>query len=138
LHIELLNDAQDALHQELLAGLRAYNAAHLGPANAKPLAVAARDAQGRLRGGVFGRTVYRQFLIDLLWVAEDARGCGLGRQLMAAAEAEARQRGCIAAQVDTLSFQAPGFYTKLGFETVGRVSGLPDSPERFFLLKRYL
>lgn len=136
--LTLSSDPPEALLAELLAGVRAHNAVHLGAANAKPLAVAARDAQSRLCGGVSGRTVYRQFLIDLLWVTEDARGCGLGRQLMAAAEAEARRRGCIAAQVDTLAFQAPGFYERLGFETVGRVSGLPDSPERYFLLKRYL
>ncbi|MFO1252234.1 MAG: GNAT family N-acetyltransferase [Inhella sp.] len=133
----MFSDPPETLVAELLAGVRAHNAAHLGAETSRPLAVEVRDAQGRLLGGLSGRTIYRQFLIDLLWVAEDARGQGLGRQLMAAAEAEARQRGCVAAQLDTLDFQAPHFYAKLGFETVGRVSGIPANPERFFLLKRY-
>lgn len=84
-----------------------------------------------------GRTIYRQFLIDVLWVADSHRGRGLARQLMALAESQARLRGCLAAQVDTLAFQAPDFYQKLGFEIVGKVEGVAQSPDRSFLLKRF-
>lgn len=50
---------------------------------------------------------------------------------------KAKERGCIAAQVDTLSFQAPDFYKKLGFEVAGNVAGISNSPERYFLLKKF-
>jgi predicted N-acetyltransferase YhbS len=56
---------------------------------------------------------------------------------MEIAEREARARGCLTAQVDTLSFQAPVFYGKLGFEVIGKADGIPESPERYFLLKKY-
>jgi len=53
------------------------------------------------------------------------------------AEVEVKKRDCVAAQVDTLSFQAPVFYEKLGFEVVGRITGASEHPVRYFLLKRY-
>ncbi|MNT51676.1 Acetyltransferase (GNAT) family protein [compost metagenome] len=54
-------------------------------------------------------------LIEVLWVHDDKRDQGLGIQLMEIAEREAQARGCIAAQVDTLPFQAPKFYEKWDF-----------------------
>lgn len=53
---------------------------------------------------------------------------------MALAEAEAKQRGCLVAQVDTLSIQAPVFYEKQGFEIIGTVT---TDPPRIFLMKKY-
>ncbi|MEZ9594992.1 N-acetyltransferase [Shewanella sp. 10N.261.52.F9] len=53
------------------------------------------------------------------------------------AEVEAKNRGCIMAQVDTLSFQAPLFYQKLGLEIIATVPNTAKSPERYFLLKKY-
>jgi len=50
---------------------------------------------------------------------------------------QAKLRDCVAAQVDTLSFQGPAFYAKLCFEVVGKVAGFAGSPERYFLLKKY-
>lgn len=121
----------------LVSGVRSHNFENAGAETSKPLSVVCRNNGGSLIGGVAGRTIYKQFLIDVLWVEQSARGAGLGRRLMEMAEIEAKERGCLAAQVDTLSFQAPEFYEKLGFETVGKVSGFPESPDRYFFLKRY-
>ena len=51
---------------------------------------------------------------------------------MEIAEKEAKERGCIAAQVDTLSMQAPDFYKKLGFEVKGKISGHIEIMIRIF------
>lgn len=90
-----------------------------------------------LVGGVVGRTVYHHLLIEVVWIDASRRGQGLGRQLMMHAEAEARARGCIAAQVDTLSFQGLSFYQRLGFVEVGRVDAFPPGHSRPFLVKAY-
>ncbi|WP_415775884.1 GNAT family N-acetyltransferase [Shewanella oncorhynchi] len=87
-----------------------------------------------LIGGVGGRTIYKNFLINVVWVDEQTRGTGLGRKLMALAEAEAKQHGCLVAQVDTLSIQAPVFYEKQGFEIIGTVT---TTPKRYFMVKKY-
>ncbi|BDY04679.1 GNAT family N-acetyltransferase [Ferrimonas sp. YFM] len=136
--IEVTSDHNAELFDALVDGVRQFNAQHMGDETSKPLMVCAKDKQGRVVGGVAGRTIYRQFLIEVLWVSESCRGTGLGRTLMVQAEEEARRRGCIAAQVDTLQFQAPDFYQKLGFEVIGQVTDVPPSPDRVFLFKRYV
>lgn len=135
--VEILNENNETVFDALVAGVRKYNAEVMGAEASKPLSVITRDEHGRLIGGVSGRTIYRHFLIEVVWVDEAARRTGLGRRLMELAESEAKKRGCVAAQVDTLSFQGPVFYQKLGFEVVGKVTGFSESPERYFLLKKY-
>ena len=44
---------------------------------------------------------------------------------MAAAEDEARRRGCTFAHGRAYDLLAPGFYEKLGYETVGMIEGCP-------------
>ncbi len=137
MHIAVSHEENSEVFETLVSEVRKFNMSHTGNEKPKPLSVIASDDSGNLIGGVSGRTIYNQLLIEVLWVSESARGNGLGRSLMLRAESEAKARGCIAAQVDTLSFQAPDFYQKLGFEIVGKVAGIPNSPERFFLVKRY-
>jgi len=38
--------------------------------------------------------------------------------------------------LNTYSFQAPGFYEKLGFKRVGGMSGSPPGESRHFYVKR--
>ena len=137
MRIEVQERADEALVDALVAGVRSFNAAMVGESGLQPLSVSARDAGGRLLGGVAGKTAYRQFLIEVVWVHASMRGQGLGARLMQQAESVARARGCIAAQVDTLSFQAPGFYQRLGFDIVGSVPDCPAPHARHFLFKRY-
>jgi N-acetylglutamate synthase-like GNAT family acetyltransferase len=51
------------------------------------------------------------------------------------AEAEARRRGCTAAFVYTVTFQAPGFYERHGYRRFGEVVCPPDGATRIFLSK---
>jgi GNAT superfamily N-acetyltransferase len=135
--IDIINEEDAALVDKLVAGVRQHNFDNMGQETSKTLTVVAHDDEGKLLGGVSGRTIYKNFLINVLWVDELSRGAGLGRELMQLAEAAAKKRGCLLAQVDTLSFQAPIFYQKLGFDIVGQVPQIDDIPARFFLMKRY-
>ncbi|WP_345840931.1 GNAT family N-acetyltransferase [Shewanella algae] len=136
MQIDLLQQVDDDLQNELIDKLRTYNHSYINETS-QPLAAIARDSEGQLIGGVSGRSTYRQLLIEVVWVAKEHRGSGLGSRLMALCEQEAIKRGCLAAQLDTLSFQAPAFYAKQGFEVVGSVSGIPGSPDRYFMCKRF-
>ena len=80
---------------ELAARLGAEIAAQFGPRDETPFSILAHSAEDALLGGVNGVIHWRWLYIRHLWVAETARGDGLGRQLIMAAEAQARVRDCI-------------------------------------------
>ena len=50
---------------------------------------------------------------------------GLGRELLAAVEEQARERGCRWAKLNTWEFQAPDFYDRCGYVTYGREIDFP-------------
>jgi ribosomal protein S18 acetylase RimI-like enzyme len=118
----------------VVAQLRAYNGKFL-QRDLESLCVFARGDGGAIIGGVCGRTSWNYLEVLFLWVDEAQRRTGLASSLMAAAEAEARKRGCGHAQVDTFSFQALGFYQKLGYREFGRLEGYPDDHRRHYLHK---
>ena len=57
--------------------------------------------------------------------------------MMGMAEDEARRRGCRAGVVDTISFQAPGFYLRLGWRILGEVPCGPEGVARIYLTKDF-
>jgi GNAT superfamily N-acetyltransferase len=87
-------------------------------------------------GGLYGSTWLTYLYVNLLFIPEQMRRGGVGRKLMMEAEAEAVRRGCRAAVLDTFSFQARGFYEKLGYSVFGTLDDYPDGHSRFYLTKR--
>jgi ribosomal protein S18 acetylase RimI-like enzyme len=74
--------------------------------------------------------------VELLAVAEEGRGRGIGGQLMARVEEEARLRRMDGIWLDTFSFQAPEFYRRLGYREFGRIDDYPENEARLFFAKR--
>lgn len=112
------------LDAELSRQLGAFNAAASGVADQRELTVRLDD-EGGLVAGLSGWTWGTAAGISMLWVRQDSRRGGVGRQLVAAAEAAARQRGCTRITVSSFTFQAPGFYERQGFVEFARTEGLP-------------
>jgi ribosomal protein S18 acetylase RimI-like enzyme len=120
-----LDEAQrEAINVHLRGFNRAHNAAFYKardlPENAvKPIHVLACNAGGLIVGGLMAETQFLWLKILVIAVAEDSRRHGIGRRLVETAEEEAKARHCRYAYVDTLSYQAPDFYRKLGYRVVG-------------------
>ena len=121
----------------ILEGLRAFNSEQAGPPDHRPLCVALRNAAGGMEGGLWGVTMYDWLFVELLFVPPGLRGGALGREVMARAEEEARSRGCIGAWLDTFSFQARGFYEKLGYRLTGTIADHPRGGARYIMSKRW-
>ena len=120
----------------ILDALKEHNVAAAGDAENSLVAITVRGEDGRVAGGLWGYTLYRYLFVELLAMG-DAKGEGVGRQVMALAEAEARRRGCLGMWLDTFTFQAPGFYAKLGFVEIGRIREHPPGHDRLFLVKTF-
>jgi GNAT superfamily N-acetyltransferase len=93
------------------------------------------DAEGNVTGGLYGKIGYDWLHVEFLVVPESARGQGMGRSLMQQAEAIALERGCIGVYLDTLAFQARGFYEKLGYTVFGTLEDFPKGGAHYFLRK---
>ncbi len=71
-----------------------HNMERTGRRDFRPLALYLRDEQGGIIAGLYAFTWAGWLEIKFVWVREDLRGRGHGRQLVEAAEAEARAIGC--------------------------------------------
>ena len=121
----------------ILAGLAAFNRGLADPGVVGPLAVLIQDGDGATIGGLWGRTLFRWLHIELVFVPPDLRGAARGRVLVREAEAVAAESGCIGAFLETYSFQARGFYEKLGYRLVGSIEDCPPGVARHILQKRF-
>jgi GNAT superfamily N-acetyltransferase len=129
-------DPDPSLRAKILEPLDRYNDAAAGPGRWGLLAVTVRGGDGEAVGGLWGRTGYGFLFVELLTLGP-ARGLGLGRRVMELAEAEAKRRGLLGIWLDTWTFQAPGFYPKLGFVECGRITEYPPGHDRIFYVKRF-
>jgi len=131
----LAGDVDDGLRERLEAEINAFNVAATGYTDGGLLCIAARGHGGELCGGLSGWTWGGCGYIEFLWVRDDHRGSGLGTRLLAAAEGEARRRGCDQVALSTHSFQAPGFYAHCGYRECGRTPAYPRGHEQIHLVK---
>ncbi len=139
--IEVTDTPSDDARRAVIDGLVAFNQAAVPWPTPRPLplAVSLSDpATGAYVGGLIGATHWGQCHVDLLYVPENLRGAGWGTQVMRAAEAEAVKRGCVGIWLDTFSFQARGFYERLGYQVFGQIDNYPAGTARFFLMKKLL
>lgn len=136
--IVIEDETQPDTRAVILEGLIAHNAVGTEHQYGAPrnIALALRDPEtGISVGGLTARIGYSRMFVELLFVPDSLRGQGLGEKLMAEAEALARREGCIGIWLDTFSFQAPGFYKKLGYIEFGAIAEYPPGFSRHFLHK---
>ncbi|MFE5095656.1 GNAT family N-acetyltransferase [Streptomyces sp. NPDC056638] len=113
-----------------------FNIEKTGVEDRRPLAVLVHDPEThQVIGGLTGRTSLGLFFVDLFYLPSELRGSGLGGEILRQAEDEARARGCRAAVLYTITFQAPGFYRKRGWERLGEVPCDPPGTSRVFMTK---
>lgn len=116
--------------------LEKFNNMHVGPDNHLLLNIVEYDENQNVIAGILGGTYWGWFHIDILWVDENFRSKKIGSRLLIAAENEAKKRGCHSVHVDTMSWQAPDFYKKHGYELISELDNIPNGYKKFHFIKR--
>jgi GNAT superfamily N-acetyltransferase len=133
----IVSDTADARVEKVVGeGLRRYNAEQSGVDDSRSLAVVVSDPDtNEILGGITGRTSLGLLFIDLVFLPDELRGGGLGSRILKLAEDEGRRRGCRAAMLYTISFQAPRFYERHGWRVFGEIACDPPGTSRIFMTK---
>lgn len=132
--IELTDNPLESDEAFVIAQTRKYNASFTEH-DVRSLCVFARSESGELVAGMTGKTYWNYLEVQFLWVSEANRNLGIATRLMQAAEGEASARGCHFSFLDTFSFQAFGFYERLGYREFGRLNEFSEKHSRHFLFK---
>src|SRR5688572_23134406 len=120
----------------LTQGIIDYASIKKGHKPMEPFAFFMRDDNGNIVAGCNGNIGYDWVYVDQLWVAEFLRGKGYGSQLMRAAEEWGIKKGCIWAAVNTMDWEAPEFYKKLGYQIEFERHGLAKNSVFYYLRKK--
>ena len=115
--------------------LNQFNNEKVGEDGHTPLSIVEYDEHGNTIGGILGGTYWGWMYVDILWVHENHRKQGIGSKLLSMAEQEAIRRGCHHVHLDTMSWQAPEFYKKHGYEVIGVLPDIPSGNQKYLLKK---
>lgn len=115
--------------------LTQFNRKHVEDDGHMRLHIVEYDGDGNIIGGILGGTYWGWLYIDILWVHENHRKKGIGSKLLSEAENEAIRRGCHHSHLDTMSWQAPAFYKKHGYEIIGILPDIPEGNQKYLLRK---
>ena len=135
MNFRITDDGNERDVNEIHEMLKKYNRSHRETSQNIPIGVFLEGEMGRKLAGLTGETFGNWLCIHFLFVSEQLRGKGIGSKLLAAAESEARQRGCKYAFVDTFSFQAPEFYKNHGYQEVFTLEEYPYTGKRHYYTK---
>lgn len=124
----------------IIKGLDEYNTSQAARKHKKyiPLEKKLLDADGNLIAAIFaGVGRWNSFEIDMIWVDEPYRNQGIGSELLAETEREAKEYGAYFALAEGLLDWQTGFFKKNGYATVGTLEDCPKDHSMHVLEKRF-
>ena len=122
--------------QVVVNGMLAYHKSKGHPRKKELFSIFLKDDSGKVLGGVMVSFEWNGMQIQTLWVDDAIRHQGWGSKLMKLVEEEAIKRGCTLAFTDTFTWQAPEFYSKLGYFLYGKLENLPEGNSLSYYYKK--
>ncbi len=81
-------------------------------------------------------TAFKILYVSTVFVDEDYRRKGYGKQLICEMEKRAVEMGVNMIRIDTFNWQGKEFYEALGYEIVGSYENTADGYAEYFFIKR--
>ncbi|MEL7280574.1 MAG: N-acetyltransferase [Pseudomonadota bacterium] len=119
---------------ELSSGLAEAGQA-LTQADLRPFLFYLTDDQDVMTAGCKGEIAFRSAHISELWVDPELRGQGIGRTLLAQAEAHARMQNCIRIHIETRNERARSLYEACGYHVFGKLERYENDTCYYYLEK---
>ncbi|WP_392537165.1 GNAT family N-acetyltransferase [Legionella sp. 227] len=114
----------DVVAKIIYENLKKFNESIIGNYEAKPFIIHAQNEVSEVLGGIKGDIFGKLCRVFTVWIHEQYRRQGLGRELFEQLDVFAKENHCQMIQLDTAEFQAKGFYQKLGYQVIAT---LPDN-----------
>lgn len=136
--IERISNPSESLQEDLWLRLHDYSVSKLGDPNLESkefFALLVKEGETLIAASLC-YLFFKGLNLQLLWVAEEKRGKDLGTKLLQEIEEEAIRLGATLVFGYSFGFQAPKFYTKLGYEEVGKIPNYPEGQNCYFLCKK--
>jgi ribosomal protein S18 acetylase RimI-like enzyme len=120
-----------------VASLRKHTASSNGVITEdRPFSVLALMDKELVVGGMIGKVFWNWLYAEVVWVEEEFRGRGIGTAVMRATEEQACKMGLTGIYLWTESWQAPSFYTKLGYTQFAEFKDFPPGYSRMGFRKK--
>ena len=134
-------DGSEESMKILHEGLHEYVTTYVGEIRRKSpgirINLVAKNEENQVIGGAHAYTTLKAVHTVQLWVDENYRNQGYGKELLSTVEKIAIDNGCISGLVNALSFESPDFFQKQGYEIFGISDSYDDSILEYFLIKRF-
>ncbi|CCN70610.1 GNAT family N-acetyltransferase [Vibrio nigripulchritudo] len=133
--IQIYTSPEQSDIDEIKAGLRKHNTPFLKDVRHEDFLCYLNDDNGKKIAGLIGEIWGNWLQVNFLWVDENQKSQGLGKQLLKRAEDFAKKNGCHSCLLDTFSFQAKPFYEKQGYQVQMQLEDFPENAQRFYMVK---
>jgi len=92
--------------------------------------------EGKIIGGVCGSSDMGNWIeVELLYIDQDYRANDLGTKLIDKVEKYAKENNHLGIHLKTWSWQAKGFYEKMGFTKFGELTNHPKDGTMYYMKK---
>jgi GNAT superfamily N-acetyltransferase len=113
--------------------LRRYDLRQVTDADRADVVAFARGTDGTIVGGCLAERYWGWLRLDVIWVSDEYRGQGIGRELLMHVEGEAKRAGCTGAHLATFDFEAKPFYESMGYTVFGVLDDFPPPHKRYYM-----
>lgn len=135
MQLELV-DLNDEQQEDINNRLEEFDKKHIAYEMKGEINIGFCDGEKLAAGAIACITAFKILYVSTLYVDEQYRGRGVGKQLVAELEKRAKLLGANIIRLDTFNWQGAEFYKSLGYEQVGFYQNEEDNFSEHFFIKR--